>query len=222
MASGLHADQRGTRLISSSLELTNALKVLRCRLLGRADVERWQDLGNHDVSWEERARLIASVIEPHSRVIEFGAGSRKLEKYLNRTCAYTPSDLVERGVGSFVCDLNSRPLPDLFDTRVNVAVFAGVLEYLRDLPTIPRWLARYVPTCIASYECATTPPRTIKRMRETIARAGIGWVNTYGRDEFLGLFAAAGFTCAQTLIWTHPEGPEPIFVFRRDAGATLT
>ena len=206
-------------MIDSAHELINVLKVLRCRMFGGADLERWQDLSNHDASWEERSRLIASVIEPKNRVIEFGAGRRKLQTYLDRTCAYIPADLVERGAGTLVCDLNSRPLPDLSGIRADLAVFAGVLEYLRDLPAIPRWLARHVPMCIVSYECANTPPHTMKRMREIIARSGIGWVNTYGRDEFLALFTSAGFKCVQTLNWIHPTGTEPIFVFRRGDGA---
>jgi hypothetical protein len=204
--------------VIASSGLMNAYKVLRCRLFRRADVERWQDTNNHDASWEERARLIAGAVEPRSRVIEFGAGTRKLEAYLDPACTYTPADLVERGPGTLVCDLNARPLPDLGHVQPDVAVFAGVLEYLLDLPAIPHWLARYVTTCVASYECAKSPPRTMKRIRESIARAGIGWVNTYSQDELDALFASAGFACVQTVIWQHPDGAEPIFVFRQKKG----
>jgi hypothetical protein len=56
----------------------------------------------------------------------------------------------------------------------------------------------------------------MKRIRESIARAGIGWVNTYSHDELHALFVSAGFTCVQTLIWEHPDGAEQIFVFRQE------
>src|SRR5204862_455190 len=121
LASSISADRPGTGMITRFPELVNVLKVLRCRLWGRADLERWRDLRSRDFFWEERTRLIAGEIEPGSRVIEFGAGRRKLETYLDRTCAYTPADLVERGSGTFVCNLNLQPLPDLSEIHADVA-----------------------------------------------------------------------------------------------------
>ena len=76
---------------------------------------------------------IAKLIPAGSNVIEFGAGRRQLEKFLPAGCTYTPSDLVDRGPGTIVCDLNRPPLPDLRHLRLKVAVFGGVLEYVADV-----------------------------------------------------------------------------------------
>jgi hypothetical protein len=183
--------------------------------LGRTDVKRWENLGNYEVEWDERTRLIASLIPRNSRVIEFGAGRRQLEAMLDASCRYYLSDLVSRGPGTIVCDLNARPLPDLSDLRLDVAVFGGVLEYLSDLGSLPLWLARYVPVCIASYECAHSEPHTLSRMREVVRRAGIGWVNTYNERELKRLFERGDFYCEDQVIWKTESGDEPIFVFRK-------
>ena len=50
-----------------------------------------------------------------------------------------PSDMVDRGPGTIICDLNIRPLPDLGSGTYDVAVLLGVLEYLRDVPSFLDW-----------------------------------------------------------------------------------
>jgi hypothetical protein len=186
-------------------------------LLGRRpDVSRWQRLSSFDVEWEERARILARLVPPGSRVIEFGAGPRGLATYLDPSCSYVGSDVIRRGPDTFVCDLNARPLPDLSGLDVDVAVFGGVLEYLVRLAPIARWLSRHVSTCIASYECAVTPRWSRRRLGERLSRARLGWVSTHTEAELVGLFRAAGFRREQRAVWHTRTGDEPIFVFQRD------
>ena len=116
------------------------LGAIRCKIFGASDVSRWADAGKFN-DWEERTKLIATLIPAEARVIEFGAGKRQLEKHLDSTCTYVPSDLVSRGPDTIVLDLNKRPLPDLSTQSFDVAVLAGVLEYVADLPSFVRWLA---------------------------------------------------------------------------------
>jgi hypothetical protein len=198
-----------------SLDLV--LRTLRCRLFGVSDAERWRDLRNHERDWEERTRLIAGLVPKGSCVIEFGAGRRVLESYLERTCTYIPADLVRRSPETVVCDLNVRPLPDLCHLKPGVAVFAGVLEYTLDLSAICHWLSRWASLCIASYECASSRPRTLGRIKETIFRTRAGWINTYTEEEFESLFGRASFLCVQKLIWTTKDGSERIFVFSNES-----
>jgi hypothetical protein len=166
-----------------------------------------------DPEWEERTELIARIVPKHSRVIEFGAGKRQLESYLDPTCSYFPSDLVDRGGNTIVLDLNSRPLPDLRHLKLDVAVFAGVLEYISDLDSVVRWLSYQVTMCIASYGCAHTPPRTIGRFKETIRRTGAGWINTFTEDALVRTFGAGGFILTETHVWHVGESSERVFVF---------
>jgi hypothetical protein len=184
-------------------------------LTGMSDRRHWRGEENIDPAWEERSRIIASLVPKASRVIEFGAGRGVLANFLDPTCSYVASDFVRRGPETRVWDLNERPLPDLSSLAPDVAVFAGVFEYIARLNAIPFWLSRYVSMCIASYECARTARGAAGRIRERWDRARIGWVNTYTESELTGMFARSGFLCTDRVLWHTPEGTEPIFVFAR-------
>jgi hypothetical protein len=185
------------------------------RLSSKPDVTRWADLDSFDPEWNERTRIIADLITPGSRVLEFGAGRRYLETVLDARSTYFASDLVKRGDDTLVADLNKRPLPSLDAQRPDVAVFAGVLEYVTRVPDLAEWLAGEVSTCIASYECATSAPRSLPRLAEVVRRWRTGWVNTYSEDELVAIFGVAGFMCVERRTWSTPQGDERIFVFHR-------
>ena len=186
---------------------------LLCRFLGRTDVARWADTSNYD-DWEERTRLIAGLIPDGSRVIEFGAGGRILEKHLSSNCHYVPADLVSRGPDTMLVDLNRPPLPSVTD-QFDVAVFAGVLEYVQRIPSLLRWLAAEVPSVVASYCCAETPARSLGRLRESFTRASYGWVNSYSEADLVGIATRSGFKVERTITRTTPDGGERIFKFTR-------
>jgi hypothetical protein len=192
-------------------------RTVRCRLFGQTDLARWMDTSNFDTDWEERTRLMARIVPKHSRVIEFGAGKRQLESYLDPSCSYVPSDVIDRGGNTIVLDLNSRPLPDLTHLKLDVAVFAGVLEYISDLDSVVLWLSDQVAMCVASYGCAHTRPRTVGRFKETIRRTGAGWINTFTEDALVQTFGAGGFVLTETHNWHVSDSSERIFVFNADA-----
>ena len=192
-------------------------RTVRCRLFRQTDFARWRDTSNFDADWEERTRMIARIVPKHSRVIEFGAGKRQLESYLDPSCSYVPSDLVDRGGNTIVLDLNSRPLPDLSHLKLDVAVFAGVLEYISDLDSVIIWLSDQVAMCVASYGCAHTRPRTVGRFKETIRRTSAGWINTFTEDALVQTFGAGGFILTKTYDWCVSDSSERIFVFNADA-----
>jgi len=194
-------------------DMGTRLRALRCSVLGTTDESRWVDAATYD-DWDERTRLIASLVSPGSSVIEFGAGRRLLEQYLDPSCTYVPSDLVSRGPGTIVLDLNRRPLPDL-GRRFDVAVLAGVLEYIQRLPSFAAWLASISDTIIASYTPAKSRPRSLRRLREQYARAGAGWVNSYSEEELLEVFARSGLQPAEVVDWHTDDGDERIFRLAR-------
>jgi hypothetical protein len=172
------------------------------RLFGRSDYNRWTQLANYEVWWDERTQKIARLIPPNSRVIEFGAGRRQLEKFLDPTCTYTPSDLEDRGSGTFVCDLNRRPLPDLGPLNVDTAVFGGVLEYMHDLESLANWLATQVTQCVASYAYFSPSTGIVQRLKDRCDRVYFGYMNSYGEKELVELFERAGFRCIARDPWT--------------------
>ncbi|HEY2324859.1 MAG TPA: class I SAM-dependent methyltransferase [Thermoanaerobaculia bacterium] len=184
---------------------------LRLRLLSRSDTRRWSDERELNPQWDERAQIVARHIPTGSRVVDFGAGRRSLERFLDPSCVYIPIDLVSRGPDTVVLDLNHRPLPDLGDLHADVAVFAGVLEYVRDVPSLVEWVSRQAPLCLVSYQLA--PPRIAAGGRWR--RVSAGWVNAYSREDLLGIFEQCGFRCELEVVGDTSEGGEPVFLFRR-------
>jgi hypothetical protein len=179
----------------------------------RSARSRWQDPKELLAEWDERTRLIAELVPPDCRLIEFGAGRRQPPRFLPPGCRYTPSDFIDRGPGTLVVDLNQRPLPDLRHVGADTAVFGGVFEYVDDLESLITWLGGQFSRCIASYECSGTRRLEPRRDAESRQRMSIGWVNTFHEEELIELFARAGLNVVHTRVWHTREGDEPIFVF---------
>jgi hypothetical protein len=180
-------------------------------LVRRTDRERWSDPRNIYDSWEPRTKMVAALVPNNSRVIEFGAAKRRLEKYLDPSCTYQPSDVVERGEGTLVCDLNERPLPDLGADVYDVAVIIGVLEYVRDVPAVLDWLAQYVSMFVVTYACAKANGKSPRARVEKVARLRHGWVNDYREEEFRALFTDRGFRLIHDDNWENQR----VFAFSR-------
>ena len=177
----------------------------------KTDYDRWANPRSIYESWESRTKMAAALVPNHSRVIEFGAARRVLETYLDPSCTYTASDLVDRGPGTIVCDLNERPLPDLGADVYDVAVIMGVLEYVRDVPSMLDWLAKHVPVCVLSYSCVKANGHPLRRKFESISRLNHGWMNSYGEDDLRALFRDRGFALLQDAVWINQR----LFVFSR-------
>jgi hypothetical protein len=180
-------------------------------VLQRTDYRRWANPGSLEQWWEARTELAAGFIPNGSRVIEFGAGRRALERHLDPSCTYVPSDIVDREPGTLVCDLNQRPLPDLGTDVYDVAVLMGVLEYVRDVPAVLDWLAELAPTVVLSYVCVTADRHSLRGMRDKANRLGVGWMNHYREEELRPLFRERGFACLRAETWANNR----IFVFSR-------
>lgn len=160
------------------------------KITGQSDYQRWGVMDGLAKSWDSRTMQIAKLIEPGASVIEFGAGRLVLKAELHESCAYTPSDLVDRGVGTIICDLNSETLPQF--QSYDIAVFSGVLEYVNDVPRLISHLANYVNVILASY--------AITEKNRNNRRSG-GWVNDYSLKQFVDVFAESGFDCVHTEEW---------------------
>jgi hypothetical protein len=150
-------------------------------------------------------------VPPGSRVIEFGAGRRQLERYLDPSCTYVPSDLVDRGPGTIVCDLNQRPLPDLASVHPDVAVFGGVLEYIADTKSLIAWLAPVVTRCVASYAYVDPNAGLSERVLRYVERWRNGYMSHHTEQELIDLFGGQGFVCTERRSWQGQR----LFLFER-------
>jgi hypothetical protein len=180
------------------------------RSIGRSDYTRWADPENLEPWWASRTQKLASMLPNGTRVIEFGAGPRALERFIDASCTYMASDLVDRGPDTFVCDLNRRPLPDLGSLRPDVAVFAGVLEYIRDVPSVIAWLSAHVRYCVASYAVAHRSG-LVQALAAGAWRTYSGYMNAYNEADLVELFRRSGFAPRQTDSWNDQR----LFLFER-------
>jgi hypothetical protein len=172
-------------------------------LFGMTDYKRWSDPRSLEAAWETRTQAAAALVPRFSRVIEFGAGHGPLERFLDPTCTYVQSDIIARRPGTIVCDLSTRPFPDIGSGVYDVAVFMGVLEYIRDLPSVIEWLGQHIPMCVVSYVCADTAPSARRRMRQMVTRLRMGWMNGYREDELLSIFRRNGFILLHAERWQN-------------------
>jgi len=171
--------------------------------LGLADFERWRSPEGLESWWDERTEVLARLVPAGSRVIEFGAGRRQLEKYLPDGCTYIPSDLTDRGPDTIVCDLNERPLPDLRYLKPTVAVFGGVLEYVKDVRSVFTWLAETgVHTFVLSFDSMPTGLTVCGVLKERKRRLQFGYMNNLTAEEVKAAFAAVDVQCIEELRWT--------------------
>jgi hypothetical protein len=180
-------------------------RMLAHRVLNRSDYSRWSNENNLERWWETRTARLGQFVPAGSRVIEFGAGTCRLPHYLDPTCTYFASDLVPRIPGTIVCDLNKRPLPDLRHLDLDIAVFAGVLEYIVNLPSLARWLSTQVGACVVSYDGVDSRRWSPERIAGLWRRRYFGYMNDYEPAAFVELFAAAGFHCRATAQWESQE-----------------
>ena len=108
--------------------------------------------------------------------------------------------MVDRGDGTFACDLNGATLPEF--SECDVAVFSGVLEYVNDAPRLIGHLEKTFSNVIASYSILETNGGYRRKH---------GWVNDYTSEEFVALFASFGFEVVHREDWSLQR----IFVFKK-------
>ena len=189
-------------------------QLLRTLVLGalrKTDLNKWEKF-QFPKEWTIRSQRIAELVPRESWVFEFGAGDSNLSALLDPSCTLVSSDLIARRPGMVVLDLNRRPLPQLNGVAPRIAVFAGVLEYVSDVPTVLRWVANQFDMCIASYECAALRSDLFGRLREKFGRAHHGWVNHFTESELKALFDEVGFCLVEQTKFGGND-PGQIFVF---------
>ena len=183
-------------------KVINIIKILRTfirKSFKKSDLKRWEPLSSFNKSWDGRTSEMSKFILPNSKILEFGAGRMILKDYLPENCTYIPSDIVDRGYGTIVCDLNKTPLP-VFD-RCDYCVFSGVLEYVNNVPKLIEHLSEYVGCFIISY--------AVVKKGEIMKRGIHGWVNNYTHNNIIKIFEERAYSLTHNSNWLN----QGIFVF---------
>lgn len=184
----------GQKLYLNLSRLQKATKTIIHKQTGQSDIARWSKQVNLNDSWDERTKLLASLIPCDSSILEFGAGRLRLPLYLPPNCVYTPSDLVDRGYGTIVCDLNALQLPAF--SHYDVVVIGGVLEYVHDVHRLIAHLAACCKMIVASYAATD-----FENQNKIIVRREQGWVNDFSAKELQEIFSEHGFKRTYMTTW---------------------
>ncbi|AUC75821.1 hypothetical protein CW732_09065 [Olleya sp. Bg11-27] len=168
----------------------------------QSDVQRWEKTEALFEDWNQRTNIMAQYIGAHDSVLEFGAAKLALKQFIPETVKYTPSDIVDRGEGTIVCDLNRKPYPEF--NRQDVIFFSGVLEYVFDIPDLVQFLSTKTNKFIISY-C------TFDSFSSQENRKINGWVNQYTNLEIINIFKENTFELIETKTWRKQN----IYVFKK-------
>lgn len=140
---------------------------------GPVDWEYWKAAhgGTDVIVWRTRTIAIRKLIGDDVRsVLDVGAGSMFLGKLLPPEVQYYPLDYERHCDETLVCDLNAYEFPDV---TADVAVLAGILEYVNDVDWLLDTLSNRVSTIVLTYrgkekgykECLYTCDEMIMKLR---------------------------------------------------------
>ncbi len=161
-------------------------------LHNETDASRWANGQNIYYKWDERTALMAAMIPPNSSVFEFGAGKELLGTLLPQGCHYQPCDIVPGSDRTLLHDLNISFPP--MDRVWDYMVFSGVLEYIRDIPSLLNNVRAHSRNCILSYGVTDGLECLITRRKS-------GWFNHFSEKDFEKILHKCGFTIAEKRIW---------------------
>jgi len=169
------------------------------RFVNDSDYNRWSQNESLIADWDSRTLMMSDYIKAESSVLEFGAGRMVLKAHLPTGCKYTPSDIVSRGEGTIVCDLN-KVLPK-FEYH-NYIIFSGVLEYVKNIDALIQQLKDKTEYIICSYST-----KHLNSKNRTI----FGWINNHTNEELLLIFKKNAFQLKETNLWNT----QTIYVFQK-------
>lgn len=188
-----------TNILNKITHIKRRLITNRNTSQNKSDTERWKQKKWLFEDWNERSKIMAKWIAPKTDVLEFGAAKLALKTFLPEGVNYTPSDIVDRGPGTIVCDLNKYK-PTI--TKQDVIFFSGVLEYIYDLPALIAFTAAKTDRFIISYA-------TFDYFASPKHRKINGWVNHYTNSEIIEMFENNSFKLIETDLWRN----QSLYVF---------
>ncbi|NEU14308.1 hypothetical protein G3T14_19565 [Methylobacterium sp. BTF04] len=152
--------------------------------------ERWIALAAPEGEpWSARAALAAEILADELAVVDLGCGTMTLERYLSKTTAYHPVDVVARDTRTIVCDVNAEPPPSI---DAQAVVCLGLLEYVLDPAHLMRELSQKYSVCVISY-CISDAVKPLSEPRRAHA-----WFNDFTQNEVETLFTHTGWVIVHT------------------------
>lgn len=156
---------------------------------------RWKLNVKQTPVWLDRVKLIASMIPAGASVVDIGAGSMHLKRFLDHPSEYQPVDGVKSSRKTLVQDFNQSiniKLPRKFD----YAVCSGLFEYITAYHQFLNFLGKAGHVCIFSYATTDLNPNPVNRKR-------CGWLNHFSFLEITQLLTSQGFKITNIMVWQN-------------------
>lgn len=136
--------------------------------------------------WDRRTRQAAAWLAGEPGVVDIGCGLMPLRDHLPAGTRYVPVDIVDRGPGTVLTDLNADPLPR-FGERA--AAMLGVVEYVTDLPRLFAQLRQFDRVVLSYNHASVQDVLWALRLR----RKEVIWLHRHGPMQFARLLERAGW-----------------------------
>jgi hypothetical protein len=169
-------------------------------LLGGTDRKRWRDKDEPTYQTAERNRLMGALIASGSSVLDVGAGTQELRRFLPDGCEYQPCDL-QPAPGVLVCDLNAGQMPAV-SHRYDVLVASGVLEFLRDPEAFLRRIHSLGETLLFSYRVRPPSEPRWQRLKS-------GYLSHLTQAELESMLDRLGYAWERVGAYVHEQGRSP-------------
>lgn len=153
-------------------------------LLRKNNLRRWTQVSQEIPSWDDRNRLIASMVPPGSSALDIGAGAQTLRRHLREPSRYTPCDLVRSTPDTILCDFNNGLIPTGIPKH-DFAICSGVLEYIRTPAPFLQFLRDHGRQVVLSYNVRLPDDSLVDRLVND-------WVNNFTATEIRQLLIDHG------------------------------
>ena len=151
-------------------------------------VNRWANINNFPDAWNERVDVMGRVLNEYFNtnitLLDVGCGRMYLKSVLSQNTSYTGLDVVERGGGAIVADLNDFSEWEKLG-EYDVIFCSGSLEYLNDLEGFFRGVSGQCKYLFFSF--------SILGEQSMLERRRMGWRSHYSRDEVKVLLRESGY-----------------------------
>ncbi|MEO0033908.1 MAG: hypothetical protein RIS94_3666 [Pseudomonadota bacterium] len=147
-----------------------------------SEFTHWAQLATR---WDKRAQIAGDWLATEPGVVDIGCGLMTLRDYLTAGTRYVPVDMVDRGPGTVLVDLNAGTLPHFAE---RAAAMLGVIEYVHDLPRFLPQLRQF-ERVVLSYNHASVQD-VLWRLR--LREKRVGWGHRLGPVAFARALERAG------------------------------
>jgi ubiquinone/menaquinone biosynthesis C-methylase UbiE len=156
---------------------------------GGTNRDRWIDVsGSWGVKNPERTKITAKHIPSGSRVLDLGAGTMILKKFLSEDCEYQPCDLFSRSPDCIVADFNKGEFP--IEEQYDWVTLIGLFQFLNKPMVLLKKCNRIAKHAVVTYSPIIHDKLTKK---ELLWRRGEGWNNHFTLNQYLAIVRKSGW-----------------------------